>query len=340
MKDRYQQIIETLDKCRKVLVTTHVRPDGDALGSAAALVLAMQQKGIEAKVLLLSHLPTKYTFLFRDYQIQHWDAEKGWPVGLRLEDFDAVLVCDTGTWGQLPGLQEKMDAYAGRKLVIDHHKTQEKWGDTRLVVTEAGAAGEIVAELIELWGVTLDMGIATALFIAITTDTGWFQFSNTRPFTFRLAAMLLEAGVDMDKVYQRLYLSERAQRVSLQTRAMQSLQLLADERLAVMELDKVDFHETGANVPDTENMINIPMQIQKVQVAILVTEPLDFGPVRVSLRSKGQVDVAKFAEKFGGGGHTRAAGLKVEHAGVREVREKVVAAMLQELGKPLNGQLS
>ena len=331
MTDVYQKIIATLETCRKVLVTTHVRPDGDALGSVTAMVLAMRQKGIDAQVLLLSHLPSKYTFLFDDSHIQHCDAEKGWPADLNLSAFDALLVCDTGTWNQLPGLKDHAEAFAKPILVIDHHRTQESWGDSRLVVKEAGAAGEIVAELIELWGVTLDPAIATALFIAITTDTGWFQFSNTRPFTFRLAATLLEAGVDMDGVYQRLYLSERAQRVDLQTRAMQSMKLLADGRLAVMRIEKKDFQETGANVPDTENMINIPMQIQTVQVVMLVTEPMDFGPVRVSLRSKGQVDVAEFAQKFGGGGHARAAGLKVEHATLQDAWEKVVGAMMVEL---------
>jgi len=133
----------------------------------------------------------------------------------------------------------------------------------------------------------------------------------------------------MDAIYKQLYQSERVQRVRLQTRAMDSLELLADGRLAVMTLRKQDFIESGAGVPDTENLINIPMQIGVVEVSILVTEPVDFGPVRVSLRSKGQVDVAKFAEAFGGGGHARASGLKIDGADVRTAHAKVVAAMIK-----------
>lgn len=329
MKDAYQQIITTLEASKRVLVTTHVRPDGDALGSLSALVLALRQKGIACEVLLLSHWPTKYAFLREQFQIQYHDAEKQWPEGLDLAAFDTLLVVDTGTWSQLPGLKEKVAAFQGPKLVVDHHLTQEDWADVKLVVKEAGAAGEIVAELVETWGLSFDKDLATALFVAITTDTGWFQFSNTRPYTLRLAALLLEAGVDMDAIYKRLYQNERPERVRLQTRAMDSLELLADGRVAVMTLRKGDFAASQANVPDTENLINVPLQIGKVEVSILVTEPLDFGPIRISLRSKGQVNVSKFAEQFGGGGHARASGLKLD-GDVDAARQRVVEAMLRE----------
>src|SRR2546421_1554521 len=122
----------------------------------------------------------------------------------------------------------------------------------------------------------------------------------------RLAADVMEAGVDTDALYQHLYQNERAQRVALQARALQSLELLCDNRLAVMTIHKADFEQTGAGVPDTENLINVPLQIATVEVSLLITEPMDSGPVRVSLRSKGSVDVARFAEQFGGGGHARA----------------------------------
>ena len=160
------------------------------------------------------------------------------------------------------------------------------------VDTTAAAAGEIIADLWQRWGVTIDQPIATALYLAVASDTGWFKFSNTRPYTMRLAATLMEAGVDTDRLYQLLYQNERAERVSLQARAMQSLELLIDNRLAVMRIRKEDFAATRAHVPDTEDLINVPLQIATVEVSVLITEPLDFGPVRISLRSKGQVDVA------------------------------------------------
>jgi bifunctional oligoribonuclease and PAP phosphatase NrnA len=329
--DPYRRLIDALGACRRVLVTTHVRPDGDAVGTCAALVLGMRKAGIDAEVLLLSRLPRKYAFLFQDNGIVHHDAEKGWPVSLSLDRFDALLVADTGTWSQLPGLRERVEGWRKPKLVLDHHLTQEDWADAKLVVTDAAAAGEIAAELLDQWGIEIDRPIAAALFIAVASDTGWFQFSNTRPYTLRLAARLMEVGVDTDRMYQMLYQNERAERVALQTRAQQSLELLLDGRLAVMRVRKGDFDETRADVPDTENLINIPLQVRTVEVSLLFVEPRDGGPVRVSLRSKGQVDVARFAEQFGGGGHARAAGLKLDGP-FDAAHDRVVAAMVERMG--------
>jgi phosphoesterase RecJ-like protein len=332
MTDAYQQIIETLSKCKRVLVTTHVRPDGDALGTVAAMVIGMRKLGITAEALLLSRLPRKYSFVFTENQIVFHDVEQAWPADFSLDAYDALLVCDTGTWSQLPGLRERAMAFSKPKIVLDHHLTQEDWADLKLVVTEAAAAGEIAAELLEQWDVKFDPGMATALFLAIASDTGWFQFSNTRPYTMRLAALLMEAGVDTDRMYQALYQNERPERVALQTRAQQSLELLSGNRLAVMRVMKRDFDELHAGVGDTENLINIPLQIRTVEVSLLFVEPQEGGPIRVSLRSKGQVDVAKFAEQFGGGGHARAAGLKVEGT-LDQVHRDVVEAMVKRMGE-------
>src|SRR6266480_2795427 len=140
----YQEVIDVLSTVTRVLVTTHVRPDGDALGSTAAMVLGMRQKGIDADVLLLSHLPHKYAFIYDETGVKHVDVEHGWPApaDFPLENYDALLVIDTGTWSQLPGLQERIARIEGPKIVIDHHLTQEDWADVKLVDTTAGAAGE------------------------------------------------------------------------------------------------------------------------------------------------------------------------------------------------------
>ena len=327
MSDPHQQIIDILGCCRRVLVTTHVRPDGDALGSAAAMVLALRSMRIDAQALLFSHLPRKYAFLLKEHAIEHIDVEAGWPADFSLDAWDALVVVDTGTWSQLPGLRERVEAYAKPVVIIDHHLTQEAWGTVRLVDSSAAAAGEIVAELLNRWPIALDRPTATALWAAISSDTGWFQFSNTRPQTLRLAAELMEVGIDTDRMYQALYQNERAERVKLLGRITHSMQLLAAGRLAILQVLASDLRETGASPADTENLINVPLQIGSVEVSMFITEPLDRGPTRVSLRSKGQVDVAKFAEQFGGGGHARAAGLKID-APYADARDRVIAAML------------
>jgi phosphoesterase RecJ-like protein len=331
--DLYRPILDVLSRCRRVLVTTHVRPDGDALGTAAAMVLGMRHNGINSHVLLLSRLPSKYEFVFRESEVKYSEVDLAWPADVSLDDFDALLVVDTGTWNQLPMLAERVRNWSRPKLVVDHHLTQENWADAKLVVTHAAAAGEIAANLLEAWGVPLEVQLANALFLAIVSDTGWFQFANTRPQTLRLAARLMEAGVDTDRLYQTLYQNERAERIRLQTRAQDSLQLLAEDRLAVMQLSAEDFRATGGKVNDTENLINLPLQIATVTVSLLFTEPPDRKldePIRVSLRSKGVIDVARFAEPFAGGGHARAAGLKLSGT-LAEVRGRVVEAMVKTL---------
>jgi phosphoesterase RecJ-like protein len=333
IEDAYRTLIDSLSSLRRVLITTHVRPDGDALGTAAAMALGLRAKGIASQVLLLSNLPSKYAFIFRDNKIDYLDVEAGFPEDFSLDAFDALLVVDTGTWSQLPGLKERIEGWKKPKLVLDHHLTQENWADAKLVVTDAAAAGEIAAEVLQQWDIPLDAAMATALFLAIASDTGWFQFSNTRPYTLRLAAQLMEAGVDTDRMYQLLYQNERAERVALQTRAQESLELMKDNRVAVMRVRKTDFETTNANVGDTENLINIPLQIRTVEVSILLVEPKDGGPIRVSLRSKGQVDVARFAEQFGGGGHARASGLKLDGT-LDAAHDRVVQAMLHRLSTP------
>jgi phosphoesterase RecJ-like protein len=330
MPDAYETVIAALAACKKILVTTHVRPDGDALGTVTATILGLRKTGIAAEALLLSHLPSKYAFIFNENNIKHFDAEKGWPADLDLASYDALLVMDTGTWSQLPGLKEKLEGFEGKKIVVDHHLTQEDWADIKLVDTTAAAAGEIATELIERWHIEMDSQIATALFLALVCDTGWFQFSNTKPHTLRMAADLMQAGVDTDSLYQLLYQNERPQRLALQTCGLQSLELLADNKLAVITLKKSDFEQTHASVQDTEALINIPLQIASVQVSVVITEPLTPGPVRVSLRSKGQLDVAAFAQTFGGGGHARAAGLKLQCSlsdAHRDLIQNLTAAM-------------
>src|ERR1700722_8237620 len=241
--DPYPPFLDVLSSKHRILLATHVKPDGDALGSVTALVLGLRRKGIKSRVLLFNPPQAKYAFLFEENQISHFNIEKGWPADVNLNSFDAILISDTGTWSQLPGLKEHLVQFKGPKLVLDHHLTQEDWADVKLVQTDAAAAGEIVAELLERWGVLLDQPIATALFLAIATDTGWFQYSNTTPKTMRLAATLMEAGVDTDDLYRIAYQNERPQRLALSARALQSLELLAGNRLALMSLSKEDFQQ-------------------------------------------------------------------------------------------------
>jgi phosphoesterase RecJ-like protein len=164
--------------------------------------------------------------------------------------------------------------------------------------------------LLQRWGLRITPQIAQALFVAIASDTGWFQFSNTTPRTMRLVADLMERGVDTDRLYQLLYQNERVARLRTQQRAMQSLQLHADDRLAIMTLTVDDLRAAGASVNDTENLVNVPLMVRTVEVSVLITEDPAGGPTRVSLRSKGGINCAEYTARHAGGGHARAAGAK------------------------------
>jgi len=326
----FTRLIERLRVCNRVLLTTHVRPDGDALGSVRAASLVLSHMGIAHEILVLSKIPTKYRFLFESSSIPMIEIMEAMTLSASdMARFDGLLVIDTGTWSQLPGVRELVENWPGVKLVIDHHVTQEDWADVKVVKTSAAAAGELAAELAARVGVPMSRELAGAVFIAVASDTGWFQFSSTTPHTLRLVASLMEAGVDTDSLYQHLYQNERPERLLIQQHAMRSMQLLSGNRLGVMTITKADFQETGAGVPDTENLVNIPLQIGTIAASALFVDPPEGGPVRVSLRSKGQVNMAKFAERFGGGGHVRAAGLKISGP-IDEVRATVTSA-LQEV---------
>jgi phosphoesterase RecJ-like protein len=326
--DPYRAIIDALGTARRVLVTTHVRPDGDALGSSVALILGLRAKGVDAELLVLSKLPRKYAFVVTDNGVTcHGRRGDGWPAALAdLSRFDALAVCDTGHLEPTAG-PERPGGRLARAQTRDRPPPHPGGlGDGQAGGDRGGGRGRGGRRTARPLGRRAHAGHRVGLFLGIASDTGWFQFANTRPHTFRLAARLVEAGVDTDRMYQLLYQNERAERVALQTRAQQSLGLLADGRLAVMRVTARDFAETGGSVADTENVINLPLQIRTVQASVLLTEPPEGGPIRVSLRSKGQIDVARLAERFGGGGHARAAGLKV--AGTLAAAEGAVVAAL------------
>ena len=327
----FQPAVELLSRARRVLVTTHVRPDGDALGSLTAISLALRSRGIDVTALLLSRLPNKYSFVTNSAGLEVVVHDESASTPVPLAGYDTLIVVDTGTWSQLPGLKQSFDAFKGQCLILDHHLTQEAWGTVRIADTSAAAAVEVVAELIDALNVPISKEIAGALYVGLVTDTGYFAFNSTRPATHRLAARILETGIDHNLIYQRIYQSESPRRLALQSRVMSSMQLHADNTLSVMTATTADFTATGGDVTDTEGVINWPLQIATVQVSALLTEPTkSTDPVRVSLRSKGQLDCAAFAQQFGGGGHARAAGIKMDqpfHESVSTLTQTLLAQM-------------
>lgn len=308
----FQAAIEMLEQARRVLITTHLKPDGDACGCMRAMAEYVTTAGKTALPLVLSPLASWYAELFDGPIPVLGNDVKPEELGRVYGDCDLMVIVDTNSYTQLPGLETFIKAAraAGtpKIMVIDHHITGDHLGDVELIDTQAAAAGEIVYDLFKAAGHTITPRIAESIFIALATDTGWFRYGNADSRILHTAAELVAVGVHPNEVYRRLYQSFSPARLALMTRMLEHLELHHNGRIATQYILRKDFDETGASGADTENLIDECQRIGTVEVAILLVELAD-GKYRCSLRSKGGVDVRAVTQAYGGGGHTLAAGV-------------------------------
>ncbi len=331
MPDDCARAIELLEGAGpdgRVLVLTHARPDGDALGSGLALQIAIQAAGRRADFALLTPPPGKYDWLIAPHA-----PLAAWERRVDLGRYDRIAIVDTCTYNQLEGLADQLDEHRRRIAVIDHHATRDPIGAVQWIDTEAAASGAMVHELIRRAGWPVGRDVAEALFIALATDTGWFRFSNTNAAALRLAAELVERGLDVASLYQRTYQNDSPQRVALSAEMLRTLTLHAGGRLAIVRITQEMYARTGANPADTEGLIDYPQVIGSVIITVLMAERPSGGGVRLSFRSKDDaVDVNAIARSFGGGGHRRAAGAKLPHETFESLLPTLVAACEEALG--------
>lgn len=321
-------VAAALHDARNVVITTHAKPDGDALGSVLALARALEQTGKRVERWFIPPILGSLRTLLRGVTYHEY---RGADDSTPKDEPDRIVVVDTGAWAQLEPFHHWLAARRKRVILLDHHLRGDDVASLRFIDSHAAAACEIVAKLIDVMGIRYDLPIAQALYVGIASDTGWFRFSNAGPFTHELAARLLRCGVDHAAIYAQLEQAERPQKLLLLIRALDSLELVAGGRAAVMTLSAADFGETGALPEETERLVDLPQIVQDVQVVVLITEDEAAGRIRLSFRSKpgpDAVDVNRLARQFGGGGHARAAGAKV-NATLAEVRDRVFQAVHQ-----------
>ena len=328
-------VADLLRRCEgEIVVLTHAKPDGDALGCVLAMTAGLRSLGKTVSACVVPPVPQSLLELPGAAGVGVLGKDQ--PHGGVPADPAVVVVLDTGAKSQLGPLADYVEKHLDRTLIIDHHLSGDVAAPYRYIDAEAAAAAEPVAELLDLLmpePLTDPMAelIPTALYAAIASDTGWFRFSNTSPRTLRLAARLLEAGVDHADLYRRLEQSERPAKVRLLTRALDSLELLSDARAALLVLRGADFAETGAQESETERIIDVPQMIGSVQIVALVTERQGGAITAVSFRSKpgmSGINVAEVAGRFGGGGHARAAGAKIQES-LEEALPQVRSALMQ-----------
>jgi phosphoesterase RecJ-like protein len=322
-----------LDRAERIAIVSHHRPDGDAIGATEAVRAGLRERGKHVDAYVLDPVPQRYQGLTADDPIDVWSPVKG---GEAFRRAGAIVVLDTASWSQLEAVQEQLRRAKDRTVVVDHHQSPEDIGAVQLVDSTAAATGLLVYEWFRALGWFLPPVALRGVFAAIATDTGWFRFSNTDARALRVAADLVADGIESHRLYEAIYWSESASRVALMARALGTLELHQRGRIATMRLDQATFRACGAQASDSEDLINEPMRIGSVWVSCLLIEQPD-GSVRVSLRSKGQVDVAAVASGLGGGGHVRAAGLRLPGP-TQMALEKILRILRGTLVSPVRAE--
>ncbi|HVP64083.1 MAG TPA: DHH family phosphoesterase [candidate division Zixibacteria bacterium] len=291
--DRVDQILTSLTGRDRWVVTSHARPDGDAIGSSLACALMLGQLGKQAEIVMHDPVPRIYRWLPGANSIINSDHVNG--------QFDGgiILECDGLERSRVEGLEKLF------LINIDHHNTMTEFGAVNWVVPNASATADLIYKLAKRAGVRITPEMATCLYTAVLTDTGMYCYAGTDADTFRLAQELVAAGADPVSIAQKTFFANPGGKMRLLGAAMRTLKV--HDKLATMHVLREDFAECGAVDEDCEGLANYALGIEGVEVAAFFREMTD-GNFRVSLRSKSGIDVAAIAEHFGGGGHHAASG--------------------------------
>lgn len=328
MNNELEKIKELVLASKRILITSHENPDGDALGSMIGLGLGLEQLGKEVILYNKDGVPEILEFLPYSNRIRTTlsDVEG---------TFDLAFAVDCTGIGRAGKEFEEFagSGRCGRVIIVDHHQTNGTCADLYLLDPHSSSTGMIIFSLLKSFPVEISRPIAKNLYATIIGDTGSFRYSNTNPDTFRVAAELVEHGADPSETSEAMFENEPLRRVRLLGLVVPTLDMAVNNQIAYVVVEKGMFVQTGTSREDTEGIINIPRSIKGVEVAVLFREETgDNGSSwKISLRSKGKVDVAKIAEAFGGGGHKRAAGCSISGS-LGDVRKKVFNSLSEVLG--------
>jgi len=315
--------INFIEEKDNFLLTTHINPDGDGLGAILGLVGLL--KRLNKKYSIIFHDPPqeKLSFMERINEVRVYD-ESMTRDGL----YDDAIIIDVPHLDRI-GDVAKLLKKGAHILNIDHHVSNERYGTSNLIEPSASSSAEIVGSIFERMGVELDHASAQAIYVGLSVDTGRFRFNNTTPEVFRLAEKLIKAGVMPDIVSDKLYYNKNMETTIALGKMLSTIELHNGGRVATGYLDNEFLNSDVGKKVDTEGFVNHPLAINGVEVAFLIQEPVK-GQIRVSLRSKTDFDVNKLANVFGGGGHPRASGCRIDGS-VQEAKEKLLEATKSRL---------
>lgn len=333
--DARREAIERMGKALRdgisVALSTHVNADGDGCGSEVALVHLLAQRSIKARIVNPTPWPSMFDFLLGDIREESKRGAAG------LGKADALIVVDISDVRRLGALTEPVRAMRGPRFVIDHHVPgEEPPGDFVLADTDACATGELVYDFARVLDLNITPEVARALYTAILTDTGGFRFSNTSPRCHAVAGELLAAGVDPEEMYRRIYASLPVGRLHLLRDALENLEVDPAVGLSWISLPAGLMEKYSLRSEELDGIAEHPRSIAGTRMAIFFRD-LGHGQVKVSFRSAGSVDVNKFARRFGGGGHAKAAGALIPGT-LETVRERVVSEARELLASSVDGR--
>ena len=314
---------EAVAAARRVLLTTHISPDGDGIGSGLGLAQALTAMGKEAALAIADPVPGYLGFLPGQQHVRAGETNG--------EEWDVLISLDCGDWdrlGDAPGDRARF----GTVINLDHHRSNERFGDLNVVTPEASATGLMAFQLLQALQAPVGPEAALCLYTAIATDTGFFRYSNTDVATFEAATELVRAGASPYAVHHALHENNPPARLRMMGEALRLLEFSGDGRIGLIALDPEAYERADASPDDAEGLVELPRSVASVEVAVLLRPTPEHTAYKASLRSKKQVDVSRVAERFGGGGHARAAGCRLE-APLEQARDRLVAAIQEELNR-------
>jgi phosphoesterase RecJ-like protein len=318
----WSRFTEIVRSHKRFLLTSHIRPDCDALGSELGLAGMLEQLGKQVLIVNGQSTPPNYEFIDPQRKIKALGVDIQ---PAELADVEVLIVLDTSAWAQLGPMADVVKNTKAEKLVVDHHVSNDDLGAEQFKNTKAEATGRLVLEAARHLGVKLTPQIATPLFAAIATDTGWFRFSSVTGDTYRAGGALVDAGASPASIYNALYEQDTLARLKLIGRILARAETELGGRLIHTLVTQEDFKAVGALPSDTEDVINFTLDVGGTQAAVIFVEQR-VGGVKVSFRSRAGLDCSKLAEQFGGGGHKAAAGATINEP-LAVVQPKVLDAV-------------
>ncbi len=309
------------------VLTSHVRPDADALGSELGMAEILESMGKTVHIVNPSASPHNLLFLDPDNRVMKIGVD--YP-SKKILEADVHMILDTSAWGQLGAIADIYKKTKAVKVVIDHHVSSDNLGAIEFKDTKAAAAGELVCHMANKLNYDIPPHAASVLYCAIATDTGWFRYPSTSNSTMQVAGQLIEIGAKPHELYEILYENCSHARILLAARVLNRVTVEFEEQVAYTTVFQDDFKQTGATPVDTEDLVNECLKIGGIKAAFIAIEQPGKKNVKISLRSRLGFNVAAVAEQFGGGGHQQASGAMLPGP-LAEAVQKVLAKLNEKL---------